>query len=362
MKNQARCRRLIDDAIHAFSLNLRGDTVLTEAATGYYMLTPIIAALGYAKKVYALTKDSRYGSACNIIKKTMELASAWGVKDKIEVFISRDDPRIRQADIVTNLGFVRPLNSDFLNRLKPTAVIPLMWETWEFRKEDLDLEACHKLGIPVLGTNEHSARLETFCYIGPLAMKLLYSLDIEILRSDIIVIGSGEFRTHTVQSLKDAGARVFQIRIDEGESLQMPQNQELLSTCDAIVIVEHNSHTLLIGKGGQITAKQLYELNSGICIAHITGGVNQDDLEATGIPFRPVYLAPSGYMSVATDYLGPHPLINLHTAGLKVGQMMLQARKQGLKGYEAEMSVLKKNNLAQGFSGYHRKANAIEGN
>ena len=353
MKNGARCRRLVDEAINTFSLNLRGNVVLTEAATGYYALTPIIAALSGAEYVYALTKDSRYGSADKVKDNILELALNWGVKDKIEVLFFRDDHRIEQADIVTNLGFVRPLDSEFLHRLKSTVVIPLMWETWEYRSEDLDLEECRRLGIPVLGTNEHHLGLETFRYIGQLAMKLLFKLDIEIFRSKITVIAGGEFGNYTVQSLQNAGASVAQIHIDKGESLQASIGQELLSDCDAIVMDEHNCHDLLIGQGGQLTAKKLYELNPSICIAHIAGGVDQNELEAVGIPFQPACLAPPGYMSVTTDYLGPRPLIDLHTAGLKVGAMMARARKSGLSGFETELAVLKEKNLAQGFSGYH---------
>jgi hypothetical protein len=58
-------------------------------------------------------------------------------------------------------------------------------------------------------------------------------------------------------------------------------------------------------------------------------------------------------MSVATDYIGPTPLIKLHTAGLKVGESLARARLKGLNGLEAELAVLRANSLAQGFPGYH---------
>jgi len=355
MKNEARCRRLIDEAINTLSLNLRGNIVLTEAATGYYALTSMIAALGGAEYVYALVKESRYGSTDNIANETMRLALSWGVKDKIEVLLSRDYDRIKQADIVTNLGFVRPLDSEMLHQLKPTVVIPLMRETWEHREEDLDLKECRRLGIPVLGTNEHQYILKTFRYIGYLAIKLLFKLDVEIFRSKVVVLGEGVFGDNTVQTLQHAGASVTQIQLNKGESLQAPVQKIKLSECDAIVIVEHNCHDLLIGKNGQITAKQLYELNQSVCIAHIAGGVNQGELEEVGIPFQPSCLASTGYMSVATDYLGPRPLIDLHTAGLKVGEMMAHAKKSGQPGYETESAVLAESKLAQGFPGYHNQ-------
>ena len=58
-------------------------------------------------------------------------------------------------------------------------------------------------------------------------------------------------------------------------------------------------------------------------------------------------------MSVGTDYLGPKPLIDLHTAGLKVGHSLHLARRAGLSAFDAEMQVLSESDLAQGFPGYH---------
>ena len=98
----------------------------------------------------------------------MAMASRWKIFDRLVLLGSRNDERIGSADIVTNLGFVRPINGEFLRRLKPTAVIPLMFETWEYRHADLDLSECRRLGIAVLGTNEHHPDLKILENIGKL--------------------------------------------------------------------------------------------------------------------------------------------------------------------------------------------------
>lgn len=351
--NVDRCRRLISHAINTFGLDLSGLVVLTEAATGYYALTPLIAAIAGAKGVRALTRDSRFGRAEDAQDATMSLASEWGIEKSIEVLFSREDERIRQADIVTNLGFVRPLDSAFLHRLKPNVAIPLMWETWEYRKEDLDLAECRRLGIPVLGTNESHPALETFHYLGYLAMKLVFELQVEMFRSRIVVIGSGLFGKHTVNILGKAGARVTQLRVTNGESLQSPAAIKALSNCDVIVVVEHESREQLIGRQGQITAERLGELNPSLSIAHIAGAVDREEVVAAGLLCRPERFAPPGYMSMTTDYVGPKPLIDLHAAGLKVGQHLAMARKRGLVGLDAELAVLQETPLARGFPEYH---------
>jgi hypothetical protein len=349
--NEARCLRLIRNAIVTFDLSLSGLVILTEAATGYYILTPMIAALAGANHVYALTRDSRYGTAREVYEKTMALADRWGIADRIEILFSREDERIGLADIVTNLGFVRPLNTPFLERLKGSAVIPLMFETWEYRSKDLDLNECRRLNIPVAGTNESDDRLQIFSYVGELATKLLFELNIEVFRSSIIVVGGEYFGAAVCNALISAGAYVHQIDVNHGETLESPEAKEALKNAEAMVIADHQSKEILMGPGGQISAQELLSLNPGIVVAHITGGANLQDLQERCIPHRPVQFAPIGYMSVATDYLGPRPLIDLHTAGLRVGQALAYAAREGYSGMFAEKRAAELNSLVRKFDG-----------
>lgn len=350
MRNELRCRRLIERAISDFSLNLQDHVVLTEAATGHYILTPMMAALAGAERVYALTRDSVYGTAEEVRGATISLAHEWGISDRIAVLFSREDDRIGQADIVTNLGFVRPLDGPFLRRLKSTAVIPLMFETWEYRHSDLDLVECRRLGIPVLGTNEHHPDLRIFEYVGLIALKLLFDIGIEIFRSHIIVIGSGEFAQQVITTLIAAKARVTPLFTGRKGNLRSPKARRAFRDADAVVVVEHYNHRPLIGQGAEIGAEELSGLNPQLAITHICGGVDRDALNAVGLNCHPSRFAVPGYMSVTTDYLGPRPLIDLHTAGLKIGEELTRARAKGLSGQEAELFVLEKISLAQGFN------------
>lgn len=362
ISGELRCRRLVEQAISQFSLNLQDYVVLSENATGYYILTPMIAALAGAKKVYALSRDSVYGTAKEACNTAISLAHRWGVSDRVSILFSREDDRIGEADIVTNLGFVRPIDASFLRRLKSTAVIPLMWETWEYRNEDLDLRECRRLGIPVLGTDEHHPLLKTFEYIGHVALKLLFDLDIEVFGSKILVIGSGEFGKITSNTLNAAGAQVTLLNPQIWESTLHKFPRNILREADALVVVEHRDPKILIGTHGLIDAGDLYSLNPGLVIAHICGGIDRASIKKVGIGFYPNEIASPGYMSVTTEYLGPKPLIGLHAAGLKIGEELARARARGLTALQTELAVLRKTTLAQGFIGYHDIQDLREGN
>lgn len=344
--NEARIAGLLRGAVEKFGLALLGRTVLTEAGSNHYSLTPVLAALGGADRVYALTRDSRHGRADVIAAETMERARRLGVAGKIEILNSRASPRLREADIVTNLGFVRPIDRALLDRLKPAIVVPLMWETWEYRKEDLDLGLCRERGIPVLGTNEQHAALDTFGYLGQVALKLLHELDVEVFKSRVVVLGGGEFARRTAETLNAAGART-----DTLTPATFASHEPVLAAADALVVVEHEDRRELIGERGLIAARRLKELNPGLAIAHICGGVSQSGLERAESQFRPAILAPAGFMSASTAYVGPKPLIDLHAAGLAVGQAMADAVAGGLRGLDAEKRALERCEFAQGFHG-----------
>jgi hypothetical protein len=342
-----RCSRLIDAAIEAFELDLGGLTVLTEAASGPFVLTPLIAALAGAEKVRALTRDSRYATAREVEELTAGLAERWSVGDRIEILTSRDDPRIAESDVVTNLGFVRPLDRAMLERLGPTAAIALMFETWERRDTDIDLACCRELGIPVLGTNEDDPRLRTFEYLPLIAAKLLLDLEVEMHGSRLVLVASGKFASVIERGLTRLGATVATFA--PPLSARPGGFAEAIAVADAIIVADHPGSGPILGPGVGQTAADLLEWNPGIVLAHISGDVDAADLAGAGLRHAPERIAPPGHMSVTAGYLGPKPVIDLHTAGLAVGAALGRARRRGLDGPRAEASVVAELPLAQGF-------------
>ena len=120
--------------VKALELDLKGKTVLTEAASGAYVVTPVIAALAGAK-VFAYSKTTRYGKLEDVFSSTRELADTFR-KYPLEIhFTEKITPEIvAESDIITNSGHLRPLNEIMLSHAKNDLVIPLMYEAWEWRE------------------------------------------------------------------------------------------------------------------------------------------------------------------------------------------------------------------------------------
>ena len=353
--NIKRIEKLIGDAIDTYDIDLSGLTVFTEAASGNYVVTPLIAALAGSDRVFAITRDSRYGTAVDVRKFTLKLAQKWGVGDRIEIVSDKTPSILAQVDIVTNLGFVRPIDKEVIVHLKPTAVLPLMWETWEFREADLDLAECRRKGIMVLGTNEREVGLDLFTYIGYLAVKLAFELEIEIYGSKVVVVGSGLFGKSSVKAFDKLEAHTKYIDLSAEVSLGTESAKSTLRNADLVVLVEHHSPVCLIGSQGQMTVDELLALTPYLSIVHIAGVINREEIDNAAIPCLPQKSAAPGYMSVATDYLGPKPVVVLHTAGLKVGEAMARTRLAGLNPIEAEKKVLHDLPFAMGFESSQHK-------
>ena len=352
--NIKRIEKLIGDAIDTYDLDLSELTVFTEAASGNYVVTPLIAALAGSDRVFAITRDSGYGTAVDIRDFTLELAKRWGVGDRIEVVSNKIPTMLSQVDIVTNLGFVRPIDKNIITHLKPTAVLPLMWETWEFREADLDLSECRRKGIMVLGTNEREVGLDLFNYVGYLAVKLTFELEIEIYRSKVVVVGSGLFGESCVETFDKLEAKLKYINLSAGDSLDTESAKSALCNADIVILVEHHSPACLIGSEGQIAVDELLALSPHVSIVHIAGNINREEIDNAAIPCLPQKSAAPGYMSVTTDYLGPKPVIALHTAGLKVGEAMARTRLAGFNPIKAEKKVLHDLPFAMGFGPSHK--------
>lgn len=311
----------ITNSIGKFNLNLIDKTVLTEATTGNYVVTAIIAAIAGAE-VIALTKNSSYGSIDDVKMQTSDLAKRFNVEKNIQIISSYNEVDLSDVDILTNTGFNRPITKEIIDRLSSKCVIPLMWEPWEYREDDLDLEACFEKGIKVYGTNESDPRLKTMDYIGYIALYFLLDQKLSPFSAKILNIGCEKYVNPISKILKQNNYN-FQTIIDYKKA-----SFEIYEY-NAIIIAENSNDIKIIGSETCfINSKEILE---DTVVIHIAGNVDFSNGKYIKIPEKP---APFGHMSFTTDFIDNKAVIDLHTAGLKVAEGMLKANKTNLKGFE----------------------------
>ncbi len=323
LRDPARVRRQIEHAIDAFELDLTGMSVLTEAASGPFVVTPLIAALAGSEQVIAVTKDSAYGSAKDVRSYAESWASEFGVADSIVLSEQPAWTHASDANVVTNLGFVRPIDEQLVSRLPRDAAVCLMWETWEHRHGDVDLEACRQHGVPVLGTRETDLRLRTFRYVGVLALKLLLNAGIEVFGSRVVVVGDGEFADEVQQVLTALECAVIPMAAASAAS-PSPAEVAVVKRSDAVVLAEHRSREPLVGGAG-LPVSGLVE--GEVVLVHISGVVDDDELATWKVEKHPPKSVEPGTMTMTTGEVGSRPVVDLHTAGLRVGQMLVDGMR-----------------------------------
>jgi hypothetical protein len=337
-------RRIAAEFIERFDLDLAGLTVLTEAASGPYLATPLTAAIAGAERVLAVTDDSEYASGSEVADATKRAAEAWDVADRIEIRIGRHLKWFGEADIVTNSGFVRPIDAEGVQTMKPTAVIPLMWETWEFRPDDLDLDACREREILVLGTCESRPPCDMRPYSGQLALQLLRELGIEASGAGVVLLGGHETTGIAMrEALAEAGARVAWFADEDGARPYdelAPHLERHARVYDALLVAEHEHPIRLLAPDGLVGPEALAAWNPALRVGVIAGNVDAEALRRSGLRYLPERIRPFGYESYETHRLGVRPVLELYTAGLKVGEAMARARLRGAKPVEAAREAL----------------------
>jgi len=324
LHNPRRVERLLRSAIDAFELDLEDTPVLTEAASGPFVVTPLLAALAGSPRVVACTRDSPYGGAAEVASNTQEWAQRLGVAAALDVSSAPAADHAPDALLVTNLGFVRPIDEAFVSRLPPGAAVALMWETWEHRPGDVDVAACRAHDVPVLGTDESDPRLEQFGYVGLVAVRLLLEAEVEVYRSRVAVVGTDPFGAAVAQAVESLGGEVVRL-VPEHPGWTAPL-AAAPGPVDAVVLAEHRLATGLVGGADGLDPAWLASL--GTPLVHLSGAVDDSLLEAAGVPKLPERRVPPRVMTVTTDLVGPRPVVDLHAAGLRVGQALVEGMRR----------------------------------
>jgi hypothetical protein len=309
----ARLLRLMEAAVRACRLDLSGAVVLTEAASGAYAVTPVLAAMAGAASVAALARTSPYGTSAEVAEETVSLARTAGVADRVEVVTEKLPAIVASADIVTNSGHLRPIDEGMIGWMKPTAVVPLMFEAWELpaRAGDVDLAALRRRGIAAAGTNERHPAVDVFSFLGVMAAKLLLDAGVAVYRSRLAVLCDNPFGPFLRDGLGAYGADVsVHASLREVAAEDRP---------DAVVVALRPGPRPVLGAdaAGELAARW-----PGTVVAQFWGDVDRAALSAAGVPYWPLEAPAPGHMGILPSDVGPEPVVRLQAGGLKVGEVL----------------------------------------
>ena len=331
--------RLMQRAIAATRLDLKGLRVLTEAATGYRRVTPVLAALAGADEVYAVGRDSARASRKDAEAQTAYLAGLARVEGKVKLLSTRLQAPLADVDLVTDLPGVRPIDEAIVRNIAETAAVSLMHGVARWRTADVDVATCRRRGVAVAGVDEEAIGLHRYLPMGVVAG--LLDLGVEISGSTLVVAGQGPGYAYVVQALRRLGARVLvaapetagRIGLFGGEKAGEGLGDEAvtgrLAEADALVLCHDTPDERWVGPGAA-DATRLAAAAPHLAVVGLEAETDLRALAAAGLRCRP-----AGDSGDPFDLL-PQPVVLLRAAGLKVGEVMTRARRRGSSPLAAE--------------------------
>lgn len=318
----------IKKVIKDIRIDLDGLTVLTEIGSNYYFYLPFIAALAGAAQVYAWTATNRYFDCDELVEKAKGLSAGLGFSGRIGFAVNeRPADHIRQADILTNSGFLRPLDQELLHHCKDKVVIPLMFEAWELRTSDIDIDYCRARNIKVGGTWESHPAIGVFESVGPLAVKLAFEAGMEVYQNRILVWSDDAFGAVSADYFRKMNAADVLQTTDKREALEYLRTADFLYFCP-----NHEKRPVVSDqeKDAIFTIRELKEANPFLTIVHLYGKLDCNELEASGLALYPRQNGRAEYMSRTLTHIGMIPTLNLLCAGLKVGELLYKGEHSEL--------------------------------
>jgi hypothetical protein len=318
--------------VQALGLNLKGKVVLTEAATGAYVVTPVLAALAGAK-VFAFSKNTSYGTFNEVVEKTKEVYKNGNSLDI--TFIDSLTPEIiAKADIITNSGHLRPLDKQMLRHAKDTVVIPLMYEAWEWREADMDINYIRQRGFKVGATNERHPEVDVFNFLGDMAVKQIFDAGLCLYKNRFVLVCNNDFGPHIARAVSsmcdglaviDLESNKHRYQLDKVRwiggfpALNIPEDYR---DAEAIIFTAYPFDKSWIGEAGeQITTREIKEHFSDPYILRYAGDVDNLALDAAAIRYFPRSVS-SGHMGILPSAIGYDPVIRLQAGGLKAGEAL----------------------------------------
>lgn len=322
----------LKECVENLSLDLRGKVVLTEAASGHYVVTPVLAALAGAK-VYAYSRTTRYGTVEEVFDTTRKWMQACGVDAHLITEITPEI--IAEADVITNSGHLRPLTPDMLQHAKDSVVIPLMYEAWEWRGADMDIDYIRSRGIKIAATNERHPDVDVFNYLGDMAMQQIFDAGTCPYRNKFVLVCNNDFGPYIAKVIARNCAGLAVIDTEENRSRYDMDNitwvggfpdiniPEEFKSADGIIFTAYPFDQTWIGNNTPISAQQIKDQFYNPLILRFDGHVDTAVLREKGIRYFPEHVEP-GHMGVLPSAIGLDPTIRLQAGGLKVAEAMMK--------------------------------------
>ena len=313
--------KLIRQSIKNYRLDLSGYSVLLPIINKEPILVPLIASLAGAREIYTISKNLSLIKEITSYKNELKLESSFH-------FIEKETPHILQGLDIIVKGDTSPIIDDTVAAsLKKQCIISLFPKNLDFSKANgINLEACAKNKIPVLSLDPADQSLQLFKHIASLVMKKLNECDIDIFKSKILLVGSGNLMENILVMLKSAGSQIFAAYTDKPETRDYVSKH--IGDTDAIILADYPlKQQTVIGNNGIIRIADLIDINPEVKVINVSGKVEVNPLLLGGISLIPE-TASQNSLNVNIDELSLRSITEITSAVIKVAESLIKSRNK----------------------------------
>ena len=294
---------LIIDRVRLCGLAMEGSVLATEAATNAYASTSAGAVLAGAD-VWAYAQDSRFGSAESAVDDVLQLVELTGGDERrIQFTGSREEVAWSETDIVTNSGFMRPIASSDIARMKAGSVIALMYEAWEARSGDIDFQAAERAGVEVVGVNERHPMCGAFEFVGDLALVALKRRGWLKSEQRILILSDNKFADPLLRSLRSV-SEVVDLVAPGGD----PQRAD-------VVVVAVTPPLVPGGLGPEVVTESVLSTGASRAV-QLWGDLDRSALVKAGVSLEPLQSPVPGHQGIGMSEAGHEAVVRLQVAGI----------------------------------------------
>lgn len=269
--------RLAQQSVKHFKLDLEDLSIYVPSLADDHFMPAAIAAIAGARNVFVNADNAVLANTLSIMKEELALNADFHFIKKLDAKI------VSQFDCMVLSAASPFIDNETVSHLKSSCILTLIPENLDFNStKGIDLEACAKKKITVAMLNPSDHCLMLYKYIANILTKRCYEAGLDVFRSKIVLVGSGEILETALSHLKNCGAQVYAAYTDR------PQEPDYvlkhIIDADAIVIADYPQKAgIILGPGGIIRISDINDYNKDVKIIHISGKIDFDSINDTQI-------------------------------------------------------------------------------
>jgi hypothetical protein len=299
----------IRQGIECFGLDLTGRVIVAGATGEFQAITGTAAALAGASRVIVVAPEQKKPPrTTKAFWNAPELAGLAGVSGQLEVVTRIDARGWRDVDILVSCPQIGPITRSVVELLSPQAVVALMAEPWELRRDAVDLDACSDLRVKVTAPNLEHPSIDLLSDLARLCCRLVSDAGIEASAATIALLCDTSCRPHLENALAERGAKV---RVFPHPSLLPPD------AWDAVVVALRPAEKPSMDING---LAKVFEVAGGTQLVQFSGEIDRLAARYFGLRVWPPRKPARGQLGLPQEWLGRSPMIRRLLGGLKAAE------------------------------------------